>query len=496
MLSVSADGFGLLAMTVHGYYRSNDGGATWPTLSIMELGVRPILASAPSNPQVVYLARRVPAPDSLGLFLRSADGGASWSTRNVPGPDVLAIAIDPSNEQTLYVSSNNGDTFKSTDGGLTWASLPQRGQALAALAIDPQNPNIVYGGGLSRIVRSVDGGASWQDVMSDGLRVVGISSLFIDPLRPHRLYVGTRGQGVRELSVQPDLGITATVADVPTAYGTAASYSYRISNAGPFDATNARARIQLPEGSTNIVATSPAASCTAADTLVTCTAPVVRTNETVDITISATHPISGNFSVVGTIEGDQPDNAMANNSVTSNITVAEVTDLSVILTGSSIVARGEAVTLTLRVTNAGPNDASVASITLELATGFGITSVTPSGGTSTCVIAGSTVSCQLPQLGGGGSVTLTIVASATSTPGSFTHMATVTASGTDVRGGNNVASAVTTVSQVSQGIGNGGGSSGGGGGSTSPFMLAALLLLSCMRAAAHKFGRPARQPLS
>lgn len=73
-------------------------------------------------------------------------------------------------------------------------------------------------------------------------------------------------------------------------------------------------------------------------------------------------------------------------------------------------------------------------------------------------------------------------------------MASVDASGTDVNGGNNVASAVTTVSDVSQGIG--GGNSGGGGGSTSPFLLMALLLLSGMRAAANKFQPSARRPLS
>lgn len=494
VVSVSSDGSRLLAATVHGYYHSNDGGVSWPRLSILELGAVPIMASAPSNPQVVYLVRRFQAPDaSFGIFLRSGDGGTSWATCALPGTEAIALAIDPTNEQTLYATTNAGDTFKSTDGCATWISLPQRGHALAALAIDPQNPNIVYGGGLSRIVRSVDGGASWEEIMSDGLRVVSINSLVVDPRRPHRLYVGTRGQSLREFSVQPDLGITATVDDVPSAYGAAASYSYRISNAGPFDATNARARIQLPDGSTNISATSPAASCTVAGTVVTCTTPILRTNGSADITISATHPTSGNFAVVGTVEGDQADDVGANNSVTSNIRVTEMADLSAILTGSSIVAPGAAVTLSLRVTNAGPNDASVASVTLELAAGFGITSVTPSGGTSTCVISGSIVSCQLPQLGSGGSVTLTIVISASSTPGSFTHMATVTSSGMDVRGMNNVVSAVTTVSNVSQGIGNGGGSSGGGGGgSTSPFMLAALLLLSCMRAAANKFGRAAR----
>ena len=298
-----------------------------------------------------------------------------------------------------------------------------------------------------------------------------------------------------EISIQPDLQITATHPDLPAAYGTATSYSYRIDNAGPFDATNVRARIQLPEDATDVLASSSAASCTVAGTVVTCTLPILRTDTNVDITIDATHPTSGNFSVVATVEGDQPDAASADNSITSNITVTEMTDLSVILTGSAIIARGAAANLSLRVTNAGPNDASLASVTLELATGFSIASVTPSGGVSTCVSSGNAVSCQLPDLAVGASVNIAIVTAATSAAGSFTHMATVDASGTDIRGANNVASAVTTVSNVGQGIGGGRNGGGGGGGSTSSFMLAALLLLSCMRAAAKKSERFSRRPL-
>jgi hypothetical protein len=286
------------------------------------------------------------------------------------------------------------------------------------------------------------------------------------------------GNGVREISIQPDLRIVSTSSGAPSGFGLPVSDSYRVTNAGPFDATNVRTRIQLPAGATDIVASSAVGTCTVAGTIVTCIAPILRTNANATITIAARHPGSGYFSVVATVEGDQPDAATADNSVTSNITVAELSDLSVTLTGSAILSRGEAANLSLRVTNAGPNDSSVASVTLELAGGFNVATVTPSAGTSTCVTTANRLACQLPQLAVGASVTIAIATSASTASGSFTHMATVEASGTDQRGSNNVASAVTTVSDVAQNIGNSG---GGGGGSISLFLLAALLLLSHLR---------------
>jgi uncharacterized repeat protein (TIGR01451 family) len=494
LASGSADGSRVLAVTGFALYSSPDGGTTWgpgPSLA----GTPRVLASAPSNPQVVYIGASL--PDSRTAVLRSADGGSTWATREFPSAQIGPIAVDPRNEQTVYVGGQ-GTLMKSTDGGQTWQALamPGIGWWTVSLAIDPWNPDIVYSGSIGHIARSVDAGATWQLLASVEDRRWIINQLALDPQHPHSLYVGTEGHGVKEISIQPDLRIAATHDDVPVGYGQAGSYSYRITNAGPFDATNVRARIQLPAGATNILADSRAASCTAAGTIATCVVPILRNNANVDITITATHATSGDYSVVATLEGDQPDAASADNSVTTNIAVGEVTDLSVILTGSAIIARGEAANLTLRVTNAGPNTASVASVTLQLGTGMTVASVTPStnGGVSTCAIAGNAASCQLPQLAVGASVTLNVVSTANAASGSFTHMASVDASGTDVNGGNNVASAVTTVSDVSQGIG--GGNPGGGGGSTSPFLLMALLLLSGMRAAANKFQPSARRPLS
>lgn len=59
---------------------------------------------------------------------------------------VTAIAIDPTNPNTVYLGTAQGGVWRSTDGGTTWMSIFDNAQSLAigALAVAPSNPNILY----------------------------------------------------------------------------------------------------------------------------------------------------------------------------------------------------------------------------------------------------------------------------------------------------------------------------------------------------------------
>jgi hypothetical protein len=186
---------------------------------------------------------------------------------------------------------------------------------------------------------------------------------------------------------------------------------------------------------------------------------------------------------------------------------AELTDLSATITAPAFVNRGEPISVSLKVTNAGPNEAAFVSARLELGAGLNMAIIKLSGGTSTptpgaigsCIDTGNTLSCRLPQLPSGESFTFDIVTAPTTAGGSFAHIAVVESSGTDLILSNNSASAATTVTEVRQDFvvgGSNGGGGGGGGGSLSLFMIAALLVLSGIRVVTNKFPRPARRPLS
>ena len=95
-------------------------------------------------------------------------GGPPYSGR------ATAIAIHPTDPNTIYLGTAGGGVWKTTDGGQIWTPLTddQASLAIGAIAIDPNNPNTVfvgtgepnfsidsyYGQGL---LKSTDAGATW-----------------------------------------------------------------------------------------------------------------------------------------------------------------------------------------------------------------------------------------------------------------------------------------------------------------------------------------------
>lgn len=327
VISTSSDNQTLLAMTQsRGLFQSVDGGINWAPLTSISPHQNYALVSAPSNPRTVYLIARVEMASTENVLLRSFDGGATWSTSAAPDPHRLVVAVDPTDDRTIYMSTVFGGLYKSTDAGDTWARLPLpplSPLAIYAIAIDPQNPDIVYAGDTQATHRSVDGGQSWETLIDDLWRLGYNWSLVVDAQRPHNLYASIAGRGVEHISIEPDLELTGTGATTSVASGTSGTYSFRTRNVGPFAATNVRTQVQLPTGATNVSATSTNGSCSVAANVVTCVVPALRTDSFADISINSTQPSVGTFALQASVKGDQPDTAIANNTMTFNIAVVE-----------------------------------------------------------------------------------------------------------------------------------------------------------------------------
>ncbi|WP_251067259.1 glycosyl hydrolase [Streptomyces sp. ISL-36] len=130
-------------------------------------------------------------------------GGPNWTPMG-PGPLVafgtgysgraLAIAVDPTDTNTVYLGTANGGVWKSTDRGLTWTPKSdfQRSLAIGALAVDPADHlHIVAGTGEfqssgdtyygSGLLSSTDGGDTWTELGTAVFDRAEITRVVFDP---------------------------------------------------------------------------------------------------------------------------------------------------------------------------------------------------------------------------------------------------------------------------------------------------------------------------
>ncbi|MEM7455108.1 MAG: hypothetical protein AAF456_12225 [Planctomycetota bacterium] len=112
----------------------------------------------------------------------------NWHERgpyNIQGR-ISDIAVDPTNDDVAFAASASGGIFKTTNGGDTWIPVTDDLTTLSmgAVAIDPSNPNTIYAGtgeanssgnvyGGSGIYRSVDGGGTWTSIGLEDSGAVG-----------------------------------------------------------------------------------------------------------------------------------------------------------------------------------------------------------------------------------------------------------------------------------------------------------------------------------
>lgn len=151
-----------------GLFKSTDGGATWTKIALTnEVGSYiSRIAIRPDNPDVIFVA------SNQGLA-RSTDGGSTWNwIFNVN--DVNSIVINPNHPDSIFIGVYSRGVYLSTDGGDNWTqitSLPTSGIGRVELAMHPQHPNYLLAsfvdasnGGLYGLYKSTDGGATWTQL--------------------------------------------------------------------------------------------------------------------------------------------------------------------------------------------------------------------------------------------------------------------------------------------------------------------------------------------
>jgi len=468
----------ILAGLTSSLYRSGDGGDTWAAATSglpANVYVDSVAFSA-SNPSVAYVAPKMitaSVSQAFGVY-RSSDGGLTWSAAN-GGIDTLAaaaLAVHPLDPQIVYVSAEQ-KLWRTTDGGANWTERPWKALGYpfpSAIALDPVRPSTLYVSGPQLIARSIDSGDSWELLTPPATSSTPPwvpSALLPDPLRPHVVLAATQRFGVQQITIAPDLALDLDQSPGATlAVGQAITLRFTAQNLGPFHATGAKVRLDIPPGLQNVSIESSPGSCAIAAPTITCTYDILRAGLSAAITLKATPVTEGALQFTGTIAGDQADPAAANNAQSYNATVVTKADISVASAGTLSAQVGSAVTHTLTVQNAGPNAATAVQLTHQLGTGLTATSANATVGN--CTVTTSSVTCTLGDMAAASIATITVSGSA-ATAGTAVSNTTVSTSAVDPSAANNSTSITTTVTAVpvTPPPSSPSASGGGGGGSLS-----------------------------
>jgi len=140
-----------------------------------------------------------------------------------------SLAVDPTDDQVVYVGVEHEGIFKSVNGGVAWSrvtnNIPGRPNADGSgpvysefymTGVSPQNPGIVYTclaaspgtvasypSSREGVYRSADGGASWAHAVSSTMNTA-IYCVAVDPTNPNIVYAGCNGNTASYTGADPN----------------------------------------------------------------------------------------------------------------------------------------------------------------------------------------------------------------------------------------------------------------------------------------------------
>ena len=146
-----------------GLFRSNDGGMTWETVGLTNVGAFSRIYSHPRNPDLLMAA----CMKTNGGVYKSLDRGKTWQ-RMFTGT-VYDMSINPLDENDWFITVQDQGILHSADGGASWQTknfglIGTYGRI--SVQQSPTNPDILYSlaelNSLAQILKSTNHGDSWE----------------------------------------------------------------------------------------------------------------------------------------------------------------------------------------------------------------------------------------------------------------------------------------------------------------------------------------------
>lgn len=202
-----------------GFYRSGDGGFTWsrPSAGLPHLRC----TQHGCSPRLVSTLLTDPAREGR-IFIRlnnsiyaSLDGGITWKLLRPHGTAAAgaAYALGRDRDGALIVIGNSPENpgplrivYRSTDAGATWTRLGRLlldsrtgGWSVEFTGLAAAGGALWASTNLEGVFRSTDGGRTWKPA-NEGLPLLSVTSLAVDPEDPARLYATIPGNGIYTLA--------------------------------------------------------------------------------------------------------------------------------------------------------------------------------------------------------------------------------------------------------------------------------------------------------
>ena len=184
----------LVAGTLQGVYRSQDGGQRWKLISpqdSVEIHNIESVAIDPKDPNVIYAG-------TWHLPWKTTDAGEHWDNIKegiIEDSDVFSIIVDPTAPQTVYASACSG-IYKSENAGLQFRKvqgIPSSARRTRVLLQDPSHRDTVFAGTTEGLFRSEDAGKSWSRTTGPEIIVNDVS---VDSTDSRHVLIATDRGGV------------------------------------------------------------------------------------------------------------------------------------------------------------------------------------------------------------------------------------------------------------------------------------------------------------
>jgi photosystem II stability/assembly factor-like uncharacterized protein len=142
------------------------------------------------------------SPAVLVGVVKTVNGGVDWqfsnggksSKVNLSSLNISKLALSPANHEVVYAASYNSGLYKSEDSGATWSGILSK-IMVYDFAVDAVSPKVIYAAGkfgnLGKVLKTQDGGSSWQEIYNEATANNPIRALVLNPANSNQIVIGS-----------------------------------------------------------------------------------------------------------------------------------------------------------------------------------------------------------------------------------------------------------------------------------------------------------------